>query len=336
LLKHPWLLFHPPSFGRLLAFLGGAHLTKQWVEQWLQKNRVEARDCLFYTYWFDQAAAGIGLVKRSQPDLRVVARAHGYDLYDETFQPPYWPCRAAAVELVDGLFTDSEAGAEYLKKRHPAFASKIDVSRLGVDDPGFTASTSTDGVFRIMSCSIIRPIKRVDLLLEGILHAARTRPAQKFEWHHHGNGETDETRLALQRRADEEFPSNACAFFHGYSRHQALMDFYRATPIDVFMNTSRSEGTPVSSMEAISCGIPLIATAVGGNQEIVFEKNGILLPPNPSPQEIATAIFKILDDPDAAQSRRRESRAHWDEKYNAARNFAVFIQRLKLVRQKGT
>jgi colanic acid/amylovoran biosynthesis glycosyltransferase len=135
LLKYPWLLLHMPSFGRLLAFLGGAHLTKQWVKRWLQKDRVEVRECIFYTYWFDQAAAGIGLVKHSYPDLRVVSRAHGYDLYEETFDPPYWPCRAAALELVDGLFTDSGAGADYLKKRYPAFSSRIEVFRLELMTP---------------------------------------------------------------------------------------------------------------------------------------------------------------------------------------------------------
>ncbi len=336
LLKYPWLLLHPPSFGRLLAFLGGAYLTGQWVEHWLQKNRVEARGCIFYTYWFDQAAMGLGLAKRSHPDLRLVSRAHGYDLYNEIFRPPYWPCRAAALALVDGLFTDSEAGADYLKKRHPTVSPKIEVARLGVKDPGFLSPASNDGVFRIMSCSIIRPIKRVDLLLEGILQAARVRPDQKFEWHHHGNGETPETRRELQRRAEAEFPPNACAIFHGYSTHQALLDFYSKHPIDLFMNVSRSEGTPVSTMEAISCGLPVIATAVGGNKEIVVETNGILLDPNPSSQEIADAIFKMIDDPNAAQLKRRGSRALWNEKYNASRNFELFIERIKLIRQKGS
>jgi glycosyltransferase involved in cell wall biosynthesis len=328
----PWLLFHLPSLGRLVAFLGGAYLTKQWVAQWLQKNHVKAHDCVFYTYWFDQAAMGIGLAKRLHPELRLVSRAHGYDLYAETFRPAYWPCRPAALELVDGIFADAAAGANYLRKRYPIFSAKIETGLLGVKDPGFLSPASSDGVFRIMSCSIIRPIKRVDLLLEGILHAARMRPAQKFEWHHHGNGET---RLELQRRVETEFPPNACAVFHGYSTHQALMDFYRENPVDLFMNVSRSEGTPVSTMEAISCGVPVIATAVGGNQEIVLEKNGILLDPNPSPQEIAETIFRFMDDPDEISAKRKGSRAVWDEKYNANKNFESFIQRIKSIRQMG-
>jgi glycosyltransferase involved in cell wall biosynthesis len=332
LIKKPWLLFHLPSLSRLVAFLGGAHLTKQWVEDWLHKNRVKARECVFYTYWFDQAAMGIGLIKRSLPDLRLISRAHGYDLYDETFRPPYWPCRSKALEFVDKIFADSEAGANYLKKRHPAHASKIVAARLGVKDPGFVSSDSKDGVFRIMSCSMIRSVKRVDLLLDGVLYAAQMRPDQKFEWHHHGDGET---RPELQQRVNEKSSSNICVTFHGYSTHQALMDFYREHPIDVFMNVSVSEGTPVSVMEAISCGVPVIATAVGGNKEIVLEKNGILLDPNPSVQEIADAIFKFMDHPAVAQVQRQESRILWDEKYNATKNFVSFVQDIQAICQRG-
>ncbi len=333
LLKHPWLIVHLPSLIRLIAFLGGAYLTKRWVEQWLDKNHVAARECLFYTYWFDQAAMGIGLAKRLHPDLRLVARAHGYDLYAETFDPPYWPCRAVALELVDGVFTDSAAGADYLKKRYPIFSAKIEPARLGVQDPGFVSPASSDGIFRVMSCSMIRSVKRVDLLLEGVAQAARLRPDQKFEWHHHGDGEM---RLELQRRADASLPANACAIFHGYSTQQGLLDFYRENPVDVFMNVSISEGTSVAIMEAISCGVPVIATAVGGNQEIVLEKNGVLLSPNPSPQEIAVAILEAVDNREVFRFKRQGSRAVWNEKYNADKNFEAFVQRIKLIRQKGS
>jgi glycosyltransferase involved in cell wall biosynthesis len=330
-LTHPWLLIHPPSLSRLFAFLGGAYLTKHWVENWLEKKGGDVSQCIFYTYWFDQGAMGIGLVKRLYPHLKLISRAHGYDLYDETFRPPYWPCRAAAVASVDELLADSEAGAEYLRKRHPTSASKIETSLLGVKDPGFRSFPSSDGVFRILSCSHIRPVKRVDLLLEGIQYTARMRPDQKLEWHHYGTGEG---QFELQQRAAAEFPANARAIFHGYSTTQALMDFYRDCPIDVFVNVSRSEGTPVSGMEAISCGVPIIATAVGGNQELVREQNGLLLPRDPSPQDMAEAFFHFIDHRQANQSRREASRALWEAKYNSDRNFKVFRERLLSLCQK--
>ncbi len=335
LFAHPRLLLYFPSMSRLFAFLGGAYLTKQWVEHWLDKNQLDVSQCIFYTYWFDQAAMGIGLAKRLHADIKLVSRIHGYDLYEERYSPPYWPGRPASFATVDALFADSDAGVEYLNKRYPAFSSFFESSFLGVTDPGFITGASTDGVLRIVSCSIIRSVKRVELLLEGVANAAHQRPHQKIDWHHFGNSEAVGERERIQKFANELLPANARAFFPGYSTLQNLMDYYRSAMVDIFINVSISEGTPVSSMEAISCGIPIVATAVGGNREIVTDLNGLLLSPNPSPNELAEAIFRFVDAPEWAASKREGSRILWDKKYNADKNFYVFIQRLKSIRETG-
>jgi len=46
--------------------------------------------------------------------------------------------------------------------------------------------------------------------------------------------------------------------------HNDVLNYYASNPVDVFINTSSSEGLPVSIMEAMSFGIPVIATNVGG------------------------------------------------------------------------
>jgi glycosyltransferase involved in cell wall biosynthesis len=86
-------------------------------------------------------------------------------------------------------------------------------------------------------------------------------------------------------------------------------------------------------MEAISYGIPVIATSVGGNTEIVSDRNGILLDSNPTPEEIAQALLKICDSPGLAQKMRVESRRVWEESYNADVNFRAFAEQLKAIRQ---
>ncbi len=328
LFTRPWLLFHPSSIFRLIAFLAGAYLTRKWVTHWIKEEDVNIHDCIFYTYWFDQAAMGIGMIKSIYPYLKLVSRAHGYDLYEERYSPPYWPGRENALEVVDFLFPVSDSGTDYLSKRYPLFAHRFETARLGVPNPHFINLPSNDGVIRIVSCSIISPVKRVDLLLDGIASAALEQPDQKIEWHHFGNGNT---LLQLQARADAEFPVNAHAYFPGYFTHQALMDFYRNNPIDVFLNVSVSEGIPVSIMEAISCGISVIATDVGGNREIVTDQNGILLSSDPSPREIADAILLIQQAPEQIAKKREGSLVLWYELYNAEENFTRFINRIKTI-----
>jgi len=110
------------------------------------------------------------------------------------------------------------------------------------------------------------------------------------------------------------------------------MRFYQQNPIDVFVNLSLAEGTPRSIMEAISCGIPVIATAVGGNAEIVSERNGLLLDPEPTPEEIALQLLKLFDHPEIAAEKRNGSRLVWQESYRAEDNYPAFINRLKAIR----
>jgi glycosyltransferase involved in cell wall biosynthesis len=110
------------------------------------------------------------------------------------------------------------------------------------------------------------------------------------------------------------------------------MQHYRDRPVDVFVNVSRTEGgAPVSIQEATSCGIPIVATAVGGNPEIVSEKNGILLDTNLTPEEIAAALLKISENPVLAARLRSGSRQVWETGYNAEANFRAFAERLKSI-----
>lgn len=331
--SNPMIWAKPSALRRLFMYVGGARLTQEWVEKWFARTGYNERECIFYTFWFDAAAMGIGLAKRCYPHLKVASRAHGYDVYEDRYPVHYLPCRPQALACVDAVFTDSAAGAQYLQNRFPVHHSKISPALMGIPDPGFLSQKSDDGVFRVVSCAIIRPVKRIDLLLDGIAEASRQRPDVRFEWHHFGNGEEEGVREQLQALADEILPANARAYLPGYPGQQELFRYYRENPVDVFVNVSVSEGTPVSVMEAASCGIPLIATAVGGNKEIVTNENGYLLSPNPSALEIAQAFFSVIDHPENIDERRTASRAVWNERYHAGRNLEEFVMSLKAIRE---
>ena len=48
--------------------------------------------------------------------------------------------------------------------------------------------------------------------------------------------------------------------------------------LDLYVNTSISEGTSMTILEAMSCGLPVVASAVGGNAGLVDSSNGVLFP----------------------------------------------------------
>ena len=67
-------------------------------------------------------------------------------------------------------------------------------------------------------------------------------------------------------------------FFYNKSKtNEEVMEYYKNNLVDLFVNMSESEGLPVSMMEAMSFGVPVIAPDVGGIKEIVDENSGWLL-----------------------------------------------------------
>lgn len=314
---------------KIFFFLSGARITQMWLKEWLQKENVSPSDVVCYTYWFIDVTMGLGWAKAELPQLKVISRAHGYDLYEELYKP--WPLRVRSISLLDGLFADSDIGTNYLLEKHPRFKEKYQTALLGVPEPGALSQPSQDGILRIASCSTISPIKRIDLLFNGIVAAAERRGDQKIEWTHFGGGQE---RQVFMDRVEKEFPQNAKGFFPGYQTQRHLIQTYLEKPVDVFVNVSSTEGTPVSIMEAISCGIPVIATAVGGNVEIVQERNGFLLSENPTPDEIADALLNVMDTCELWLEKRKGSREVWQERYNETTNFEAFAQRLVEIRKR--
>jgi glycosyltransferase involved in cell wall biosynthesis len=66
---------------------------------------------------------------------------------------------------------------------------------------------------------------------------------------------------------------------------------------DIYVNSSHWEGTPVSVLEAMSAGLPIVATKVGESPHLLDEGAGMLVPPH-QPQELAAALIALLVSPE--------------------------------------
>ena len=90
---------------------------------------------------------------------------------------------------------------------------------------------------------------------------------------------------------------SACAVGH----RVALLGDRRDVPellaaADVFVLSSRSEGAPLSILEAMAAGLPVVASDVGGVGELVVDgETGLLVPPG-DPARLAQALARVLDD----------------------------------------
>ncbi len=77
---------------------------------------------------------------------------------------------------------------------------------------------------------------------------------------------------------------------------------------DVFVLPSSVEGLPNALLEAMSCGLAVITTRVGGNAEIVKDGiNGLLIEPD-NPKQLTNALMKILKEKETIEKLGRNAR----------------------------
>ena len=83
---------------------------------------------------------------------------------------------------------------------------------------------------------------------------------------------------------------------------------------DAFLLTSVSEGIPVTVLEAMAAGVPVVATSVGGLPELVSDRVSGLLAPAGDAQQLAAALVRLAADPalGAALAARAKQRAESD------------------------
>jgi glycosyltransferase involved in cell wall biosynthesis len=75
------------------------------------------------------------------------------------------------------------------------------------------------------------------------------------------------------------------------------------TTADVFVLNSTYEGLSHALIETMSLGTPIIATAIGGNPELITnEVDGLLIPPN-NDEALHAALLRVEKDPMAAKAR---------------------------------
>lgn len=318
--EHLWLMKTPSAVLRMALTRGRV----EWMVRWFQRLRSVDQaqvPMVVYAFWLDKAFLAAGIFRSRGGRAALVARAHGGDLYAERHSPAHIPYQEEMIALADHIAPDSTAGAVYLRGKYPQHADKITAALLGTDDPGFSAVASADGVVRVVSCAFLVEVKRIDLLVQGLAALASKNQSLPIEWIHFGDGPLMSNIRSL---ASEILPSNVLWQMKGHVETANIYDWYREHPVDVFINVSSSEGTPVSIMEAISCSIPVIATSVGGNQEIVNSTLGQLIPADASAQDVAAAIEDVCLTRQHREGLRQGARAQWESRHSAEKNYSKF------------
>lgn len=277
----------------------------------------------FYSYWLDAKALSMIELSQYYDNSIAISRAHRIDLYDYATKNKYQVYRKRLAKYLDRIFFISQDGLDYFKNHYFDY-NNLELSRLGTRDVA-TASRISHKINKqliIVSCSGLSPVKRIHLIIEA-LEKVNDIP---IIWYHLGDGILKNT---LMQQA-EKLGQNIKVEFLGNKSNEEVLKFYSENDLSVFINVSDSEGLPVSIMEAISFGLPIIATNVGGTNEIVKnEYNGYLLHKDFKETELIQAIYQLMQLTDIEyQNYCSNSRKLWEKDFNSSVNYSQFIDRI--------
>ena len=264
-----------------ISWLGSSLNVLRLLESKLLQHLIKEADsnCVLYFYWGKGSNEVLPFINTARFH-KVFVRMHRYDLF-EYLNNNYIPYRKALLNVIDVAAPSSVAGKIHLQQLYPNAKAEIMSLGCGTIGNGKVSPPSHNNVFRIISCSLLSPVKRIHLMIECL-------PFLKMPvlWRHVGGGVLmEELKAQVERLGmSDKF------IFEGMMNSDSILDFYTDNEFDIFINTSSSEGVPFSIMEAFSAGIPVMATDVGGTREIVDEKTGALLSAEIRPEELAREL----------------------------------------------
>lgn len=294
----------------------------------IQSQKLMNEELFFHSYWCTEAVVGFALLRNELPKASMYSRFHAYDLYVERHKPNYLPFRKLIISNLDKLFFISEQGLSYFKRLYGGLVddNKLILNRLGVDhtiEYESQEKVNFKGI-RIVTCSSLIKLKRIHLLIEAL----SLIDSIEIDWVHFGEGTLlDELKQLSIDKLDSKI--NISYTFFGFIENNDLQKYYHSNKVDLFINTSKYEGIPISIMEAFAYKIPCIATDVGGVSEIVNSENGYLLSVDFKINELKHCIESFVFLTNEEKMKKQEHAfLTWKLHYNGQRNYEELIKEI--------
>ena len=271
------------------------------------------------------AAAAYNLTRGSAPRARVVHTYHGHVL-EGYFSPLMTRLFIGLERLLAGVTDTIVAISPAIERElrdhfRIGRAAQYRVVPLGFDLSSFAAVDEEmrararvelhlpAGADVVSTVGRLTAIKQHRLFLDAIAEAARSRP--QLIALIAGDGEL---RAELEAYAATIGVADRVRF-PGWRRDLATI--YAAT--DVFLLTSRNEGTPVALIEAMASGVPGVSTDVGGVKDVIASDAIGARVPDGDVAGLAAAIVRYLADADGRRAAGRRARAAVLDRYGLDR-----------------
>lgn len=148
----------------------------------------------------------------------------------------------------------------------------------------------------------LEAVKDIETFIRAAELVAKRRPDVTAVVAGSGSGEKPLRRMVADKGLDER------VVFTGWLEPERALPLL--AKLDVYVLSSLSEGLNTSLVEALALERPVVATAVGGNPEVIIDGKTGLLVPAKDPSAMAAAILKLLDDTELARRLAEQGRLH--------------------------
>jgi glycosyltransferase involved in cell wall biosynthesis len=265
----------------------------------------------------------VSVMRRLNPNARIVLHMHCEWLVQ--LDRALVDCHLEQADVIAGC---SDYVTDGVRIRFPHHAQRCVTIYNGVDTSAFSPNVATQkaGSQRILFVSRISPEKGVHVLLKAFEKVAQHRPQAVLEMVGPNavlahavlvalcdNSEIrDLERFYTTRYSDhlQRLLTPNCdgrVVFSGELSRNAVVERLRQAA--VLVQPSLYEVFGMAIVEAMACGVPVVASAVGGIPELVRNgSTGLLVEPN-DPPALADAILRLLDDRQLSCSMGAQGRA---------------------------
>jgi polysaccharide biosynthesis protein PelF len=210
-------------------------------------------------------------------------------------------CAAAYAEA--SVIAPGSEWNQRWEARHGAHPRRLRTIYNGIDPDEFPAPGDGPSDPVISWLGRVDPIKDLETLIQGFQVVHRAMPEARLRLYGRTPPGNEGYRTGLDALVEELGLTGAVTFEGGVARSA---DAHAGARLSVL--SSISEGFPYSLIEAMACGLPAVATGVGGVAEAVADTGVVVLPR--APELLGEALLALVNDPErcrrlGAEARRR-------------------------------
>jgi glycosyltransferase involved in cell wall biosynthesis len=270
----------------------------------------------------------------------LVSMSWGYDLLQDANRNALWrwatryTLRRSAA-MVGDCRTIRQLAVSYgmPDERIVTFPWGIDLEHFSPE----TIKHSDENTFTLLSTRNWEPIYGVEVIAQAFAQSSRQQPALRMVMLGNGSQAGTLRRILSNENTTYNQPGTSVdsrVLFPGLAKYDRLPRFYRSA--DLYVAATHSDGTSISLLEAMACGLPVLVSDIPGNREWVTPGVNGWLFPNGDADAMTEAILSAVDQRARLPEMGRAARIIVKERADWTKNFPELLKAYRIANQVTT